>query len=140
MVECLWTKGLWVRIQLQSLKLMISCLLQARHWHSGNYRVWISLKCLRDMIRAYSLLLILIVGLLLVLWFLLLLICTIFKIFCLVSQLHAVHISLLLLFHFFDYLVVSIISALPLFLALLAWFLFWLSLTAIIISPQFNVL
>ena len=99
-----------------------------------------SLKCLRDMIRAYSLLLILIVGLLLVLWFLLLLICTIFKIFCLVSQLHAVHISQLLLFHFFDYLVVSIISALPLFLALLAWFLFWLSLTAIIISPQFNVL
>ena len=27
---CLWTKWLWVRVQLQSLKLQISCLLRAR--------------------------------------------------------------------------------------------------------------
>ena len=37
-----WTKWLWVRVQLQSLKLQISRLLRARNsWHSGNYRVWI---------------------------------------------------------------------------------------------------
>ena len=37
----LQTKWYWVRVQLQSLKLQILCLLQARSWHSDNYRVWI---------------------------------------------------------------------------------------------------
>ena len=38
----LWTKWLCVRVQLQSLKLEISCLLRVRSsWHSGNYLVWI---------------------------------------------------------------------------------------------------
>ena len=39
----LWIKWLWVRAQLQSLKLQVSHLLQARSysWHSGDYRVWI---------------------------------------------------------------------------------------------------
>ena len=36
----LWTKWLWFRVQLQSLKLQILHLLWARvPWHSGNYRV-----------------------------------------------------------------------------------------------------
>ena len=38
----LWTKWLWVRVQLQSLKLQISRLLWARRFLTlGNYRVWI---------------------------------------------------------------------------------------------------
>ena len=30
LIVCLWTKWLWVQVQLQSLKLQISCLLQAK--------------------------------------------------------------------------------------------------------------
>ena len=38
----LWTKWLWVRVQLQSLKLQILRLLRARSFLTlGNYRVWI---------------------------------------------------------------------------------------------------
>ena len=50
----LQTKWLWVRVQLQSLKLQISHLLQEGvSWHSGNYRVWFTLKRVHDTTRTY---------------------------------------------------------------------------------------
>ena len=44
----LWTKWLWVRVQLQSLKDQISaCFGHRVRWHSGDYRVWIHSETLR---------------------------------------------------------------------------------------------
>ena len=51
----LWTKWLWVRVQLQSLKLQILRLLRARSPLTfSNYECGSTLKRVRDMIRTYS--------------------------------------------------------------------------------------
>ena len=78
---CLRTKWLWVRVQLQSLKLQISHQLQPRSSLTFRqlYSVWIqseiklklklkfTLKCIRDMTRTYSVVFLLIFNKLLTL-------------------------------------------------------------------------
>ena len=52
----LWTKWLWVRVLLQSLKLQISGLNWARSFltFQGTIKCGSTLKCIRDMIRTYN--------------------------------------------------------------------------------------